>query len=74
MMKHTIYAVLAAALSMLATSGALVLATAAPTTAPVTAAQSIAEAELTAHLDALVASQLEVVKARLGVAHTAPNP
>ncbi len=69
-MKHTVYAVLGAALSMLVTTGALVLATAAP--AP--SEQRVAEAELVDELDTRVAAQLIAVKTRLAIATSTPSP
>jgi len=66
-MKNTLYAVVAACLAMLATSGIVALATAAPAPAPAIAVGSVdADAELVAHLDSMIHSQLGQIKLRLG--------
>lgn len=71
-MKHTVYAVIAAALSMLATSGALVVATAAPTRPTASVQQQQAEQALAAEIDVAVARQLAAVKARLQLPTATP--
>lgn len=65
-MKNTLYAVIAACLAMLATSGIVALATAAPVPA-VSVGSTDADAELIAHLDGLIEAQLGQIKQRLGV-------
>lgn len=63
-MKNTLYAAVAACLAMLATSGIVTLATAAPSNAE---QQTLARAEqeLTEQLDQLIARQLVAVKRRV---------
>ncbi|MBI3180320.1 MAG: hypothetical protein HYZ27_11705 [Deltaproteobacteria bacterium] len=63
-MKHTLYAVLAACLAMLATSGIVALATAATASAP-------PEEELVALVDDAIAAQLARIKDRLS--HATPS-
>lgn len=67
-MKNTLYAVVAACTAMLATSGIVALATAAPPPRPVLTAELVdTDAELIAHLDGLIQIQLGQIKQRLGV-------
>ncbi len=65
-MKHTLYAIFAACLAMLATSGIVALATAAPS-------RQAPEEELVALVDDAIAAQLARIKARL-VNQTSPTP
>lgn len=58
-MKTTAYAIIAACLGMLVTGGVVALATASPSY------PEIVSAEVEAHLDARIATQLAEVKARL---------
>jgi len=61
-MKNTLYAAVAACMAMLATSGIVALATAAPAdTLP------LAERELVAQLDGAIVRQLAAVKERLAI-------
>lgn len=62
-MKNTLYAAVAACLAMLATSGIVALATAAPSTTQQGLAQ--ADDELREQLDSVIARQLVDVKHRL---------
>ncbi len=64
-MKNTLYAVVAACLAMLATSGIVALATAAP--APHAPSPAAVEAALVADLDRAIEAQLYQLKADLGV-------
>jgi hypothetical protein len=68
-MKHTIYAVVAACLAMLVTSGIVAFATAAPAEADYQPEPMYIEEDpgLGAHLDAVIAAQLSDVKQRLYV-------
>ncbi len=71
-MKNTLYAVVAACLAMLSTSGIVALATAAP--GPVPAAietPTHAERELVAHLDLVIEAQLGRIKHQI---QQAPSP
>ena len=68
-MKNTLYAVVAACLAMLATSGIVALATAAPSLPP--APTTAAEQELVTHLDRVIEAQLGRIKYRL---QRAPAP
>ena len=63
-MKNTLYAAVAACLAMLATSGIVASATAAPSD-PAPDSLQRAEAELTAQLDLAIARQLRAVKQRV---------
>lgn len=63
-MKRSIYAAIAGCLAMLATTGVVALATAAPGQ-PSQPLQNRAEAELTAGLDQAIERQLYEVKTRL---------
>ena len=62
-MKNTLYAIIAACLAMLSTSGIVALATAAPAPQP---QLQVAEEELVAHLDDVIASQLAGIKYSIG--------
>ena len=62
-MRNTLYATVAACLAMLATSGIIVYATAAPPSPD--ALRSAAESEIAEQLDAAIGHQLEAVKGRL---------
>jgi hypothetical protein len=63
-MKNTLYAAVAACMAMLATSGIVALATAAPAdSAPLPQA----ERELVAQLDGAIVRQLAAVKERLAI-------
>ena len=69
-MKHTLYAIIAACLAMLATSGIVALATAAPAPTPLEAVEPAAvspeaEAQLVAHLDGVIAQRLRDIKHRM---------
>ena len=64
-MKHTLYAVLAASIAMLATSGIVALATAAPSSEPeemVFTADETADAEFEAYLSDLIEAQYQLAK------------
>jgi hypothetical protein len=63
-MKNTLYAAVAACMAMLATSGIVALATAAPTDS---ASLPQAERELVAQLDGAIVRQLAAVKERLAI-------
>ena len=63
-MRPTLYAVIAACLAMLATSGVVVFATAAPNQRPATAREA-AEQELVEQLDVAIAVHLAMAKLQL---------
>lgn len=63
-MKNALYAAVAACLAMLATSGIVALATAAPSQ-PAQGKPTRVEAELVAELDLAIARQLDAVKRRI---------
>ena len=69
-MKNIFYAAIAASLMCLLTGGIITLATAAPTEDVQPAALGTApniEAELAAHLDAVIATQLQSIQQRSGI-------
>lgn len=63
-MKNTLYAAVAACIAMLATSGIVALATAAPTERT---SEPAVEQELVAELDGAILRQLAAVKERLAI-------
>jgi len=71
-MKHTLYAMLAASLAMLATSGIIAFATAAPSDSPAPEVEELTprpvDDMVLTSLDEAVVRQLRATKARLGVA------
>ncbi len=66
-MKNTLYAVVAACLAMMATSGIVALATAAPAPPPKPEPPTAAERLLVAHLDVVIEAQLGRIKHKLQV-------
>ena len=70
-MKYTLYATMAAGISLLLSSGALVLATAAPQPTRPPDDPGRVEAALMAHIDRNIAAQLAHIKKALS---TSPRP